>query len=174
MKLLPPNATPQEQALEKTASRISDVPVPLRTLWNPRKCPSNLLPWLAWALSVDEWNTEWSEEQKRNTIAASIQVHREKGTIGAVRKALEPFGLSNTIQEWWQMKPRAKAHTFKLVLLFITLPAHIQDSIIAAVHRAKPVRSQMTVEAVGEFLGQVNIIGILRPTLFTRISAQIT
>ncbi len=174
MSLLPPNTTPQERVIAETIARISDVPVPLRTLWNPQKCPANLLPWLAWALSVDEWDANWTEQQKRDTIAASVEVHRKKGTIGAVRKVLEPFGLSNAIQEWWQMEPRGKPYTFRILLSFITTPAHIQDSIISAVRRVKPVRSEMTVELATGFLGQVNIVGILRPILFARISAQIT
>ena len=172
MTLLPPNATAQERALEKAISKISDIPVPIRDVWNPWKCPDKLLPWLAWALSVDEWNADWTEEQKRRTIAASVEVHRKKGTIGAVRKALESFGLSNAIQEWWQMTPRGKPYTFKLLLSFITTPAETQNSIIAAVNRVKPVRSAMTLELVNGYLGKVNIVGFVRPIVFTRISAK--
>ncbi|MGS0744187.1 phage tail protein I [Glaciimonas sp. GG7] len=51
--LLPPNTTPQERALEATMARISDIPVPLRQLYNPDTCPINVLPWLAWQLAID-------------------------------------------------------------------------------------------------------------------------
>jgi len=173
MSLLPPNATPLEKALESVTSRMSDIPVPIRDIWNPQKCPISLLPWLAWALSVDEWDSNWTEEQRRRTVAASVEVHRKKGTIGAVRKALEPFGLSNAIQEWWQMTPRGKPHTFKLLLSRVTTPAIIQNSIIAAVKNVKPVRSEMILESVIGYLGKINIIGAGRPTVFTRITATI-
>lgn len=53
--LLPPNNTPQERALEATTARISDIPVPLRQLYNPDTCPINLLAWLGWQLSTDSW-----------------------------------------------------------------------------------------------------------------------
>ena len=51
--LLPANATPLERALAETTARLSDVAVPIRDLWSPENCPTELLPWLAWALSVD-------------------------------------------------------------------------------------------------------------------------
>ena len=34
-------------------------------------CPADVLPWLGWALSVDDWDQDWSEQQKRSAIAAS-------------------------------------------------------------------------------------------------------
>ena len=55
--LLPPNATVLETATEEAMHQpISAINVPVRDLWNPAKCPLTLLPWLAWALSVDEWD----------------------------------------------------------------------------------------------------------------------
>jgi phage tail P2-like protein len=90
--LLPPNATPQETAIEAATARIGEVPVPNATLWTPATCPAALLPWLAWALSVDEWDGTWPEERQRAVIAASVAVHRRKGTRGAVVAALAAAG----------------------------------------------------------------------------------
>ena len=90
--LLPPNATAQERALSSTTARIDALPVPIRHLWNPETCPAEHLPWLAWALSVDDWNADWPEETKRAAIKASYLVHRHKGTPGAVRIALQAVG----------------------------------------------------------------------------------
>lgn len=90
--LLPPNATALERALASVIARISDVPVPIGDLWNPARCPAPLLPWLAWALSVDEWDNSWTEEVQRAVIAASVEIHRHKGTIWAMRHALVVAG----------------------------------------------------------------------------------
>lgn len=95
--LLPPNATPQERALSLAADRLPDAPV--KHLWNPQTCPAGILPWLAWALSVDEWDPAWPEQTQRNTIAASIEQHRRKGTIGALRQALARLGYEVEIDE---------------------------------------------------------------------------
>lgn len=88
--LFPPNATAQERAISEAIDRT--VPVVVREVWNPDTCPSDLLPWLAWAFSVDEWDSGWSDEVKRAAIAASVSIHRKKGTLWAVRTALENIG----------------------------------------------------------------------------------
>lgn len=68
--LLPPNATKAERAMEAVPARIDDIPASFRDLWNPRTCPINLLPWLAWAVSMDSWDASWPEHTKRARIAA--------------------------------------------------------------------------------------------------------
>ena len=83
--LLPPNATPLERALEADGAQLGDIPVPIDTLWIPETCPAALLPWLAYSVSVDLWNPDWPESVKRQVIAAAFDVHRIKGTLGAVR-----------------------------------------------------------------------------------------
>src|SRR3982751_5601727 len=50
--LLPPTSTPFELAMGRASGEGLPLPVPLRELWDPWKCPMALLPWLAWALSV--------------------------------------------------------------------------------------------------------------------------
>lgn len=90
--LLPPNATPLERALA-TACAMPHSPEEIRKLWNHRTCPLRLLPWLAWAWSVDEWDPAWTEAQQRAMVGASIQLHKKKGTVWAVREALLRSGL---------------------------------------------------------------------------------
>lgn len=95
--LLPVNATSQERAIEASTARLSDVPVPVRDVWNPDTCPSAVLPWLAWQYSVDQWDATWSDDQKRGVIKASVSVHRHKGTIGAVRSVFTALGFGDVI-----------------------------------------------------------------------------
>jgi phage tail P2-like protein len=88
-QLLPPNASALMRDIAAGFADISDMPVLGRYVRNPGKCPSGLLPFLAWELSVDEWNPAWGDDVKRRVIAESAAVHRHKGTLGAVRRALE-------------------------------------------------------------------------------------
>jgi phage tail P2-like protein len=106
--LLPPNATAQERAISLALDRA--VPVPVRQLWNPATCPEGILPWLAWSLSVDEWDAAWPVDQKRSAIAASIETHRRKGTIGSLRRALQALGYDVEIDE-----KTGEAYTFRLL-----------------------------------------------------------
>ncbi len=92
--LLPPNSTPLERALEETQARIGEIPVPIPTVWRWDECPEELLPWLAWALSVDFWSDEWPTEKKREIIRNSIELHRLKGTLEGIRRYLDFAGIS--------------------------------------------------------------------------------
>lgn len=87
--LLPPNATPLERSLASATGRLTDVPVEIERVWRSGECPSELLPWLAWALSVDVWDDGWSDERKRRVIAASFDLHRLKGTEAGLRRHVQ-------------------------------------------------------------------------------------
>lgn len=89
--LLPPNQTRLEAALAN-AVQWPLTPETIATLWDAATCPPSLLPWLAWALSVDEWDSQWPDERKRNAVLQSIALHRKKGTPWAVKTALAAIG----------------------------------------------------------------------------------
>lgn len=94
--MLPPNATAQERALEGATARIGDVPTPLRDVWNPDTCPAHILPWLAWAFGVDEWDAGWSDEAKRNTIRDAVMIQRRKGSVWAIKRAVAAAGYGDS------------------------------------------------------------------------------
>lgn len=100
--LLPTGSSALEVAAAEALASISAMNVPLRQLWNPQTCPLALLPYLAWAWSVDRWDSGWSESTKRDVVAAARYVHRHKGTIGAIRRVVEPLGYLIRVLEWWE------------------------------------------------------------------------
>lgn len=91
-ELLPPNTTALERAAA-IATAFSVSPEPIATLWDPDRCPAAFLPWLAWALHVDNWDDTASEAQQREAIKLSVLLHRKKGTPWAVKRALATLGL---------------------------------------------------------------------------------
>ena len=110
--LLPSNSTQLERALE--AAFYERTIVPLRTLYSAQTCPVHLLPHLAWAWSVDRWDHRWPEAAKRRAIAASYYIHAHKGTIGALRRVVEPLGYLIEIVEWFNAVPEGVPGTFAL------------------------------------------------------------
>jgi phage tail P2-like protein len=165
--LLPPNATPQERALSLAVDRLPTVP--LKTLWTPQTCPEAQLPWLAWALSVDEWDAAWPVETKRQVIADSIEQHRKKGTVGALRRALQRLGYEVEIDE-----ATGVAYTFKLRVRIRAGDsaggAIAEDALNRAVNvalRQKNTRSALTdtlyvaeTDATGLFIGGLTMSGL--------------
>ncbi|NWB72610.1 phage tail protein I [Pseudomonas sp. G5001] len=112
--LLPGNSTPLERQAAQALAQIQRVPIPLRQLCNPNTCPVPLLPYLAWAFSVDRWDSNWTEATKRAAIRSSRYIHAHKGTIGALRRVVEPLGYLIEVMEWWQTVPEGVPGTFAL------------------------------------------------------------
>lgn len=95
ISILPPQSTQTERVLETALARPAEVPVEIAQLWNPQTCPVAFLPWLAFALSVDEWDANWSETTKRAYIAVAISIHRKKGTAWSIKAALKAAGYGD-------------------------------------------------------------------------------
>lgn len=132
--------------MAETVARVSDVPVLVRESWNPDTCPAELLPWLAWAFSVDEWDATWTEQEKRDVIKASVEVHKHKGTIGAIDRALKPLGYLIEVIEWWEETPQGDPYTFSIVMGTGSKP--VTEELYAKAERIvlayKNLRSQLT------------------------------
>lgn len=111
-RLLPVGSTPLEIAAAQACTRMADIEVPLSKLWNADTCPLVLLPYLAWAWSVDRWDENWPEATKRSVVKAAYIVHKRKGTIGAIRRVVEPLGYLIKVIEWW--KTNEAPGTFRL------------------------------------------------------------
>jgi len=142
--LLPINSTQLERAIE--AASTDQTVIPLRSLYNPMTCPVHLLPHLAWAWSVDRWDDRWTEAAKRNAVRASFYIHSRKGTIGALRRVVEPLGYLLEVIEWWQTEPEGPPATFALRVG--VLDTGITEEMFSELERliddAKPVSRHLT------------------------------
>lgn len=101
--LLPPSAGDWMHHTEAATARLSAITVALRTIWTPTACPVELLPYLAWALSVDRWDKDWPADKKIGAIQQSYWLHRRKGTRAAVRRVIEDMGFSASFEEWFNV-----------------------------------------------------------------------
>ncbi|MFA0520006.1 phage tail protein I, partial [Vibrio sp. 10N.222.55.E8] len=119
--LLPPNASKHERDIEAVIS--PPLSFPNRDIWNPDKCPEHLLPHLAWALSVDNWDSTWPVDRKRQVIKDSIHVHRKKGTREAIEKVTSAIrGDKTEVKEWFEDKDNLEVGEFSLNLTSTNTP----------------------------------------------------
>lgn len=145
--LLPPNSTGFEKAMARAiADKIGVIPVPQRSLWNPQTCRADLLPWLAWALSIDSWNADWSEVRKRTEVARAIELQRRKGTPAALESVLARFDPLIRMLEWFEQDPPATPHTFQVIIPLDGEPLPRSTAVFARelvrdIYRIKPARS---------------------------------
>jgi phage tail P2-like protein len=141
--LLPPNATTLERALETVTARTLDIPVPVRDLWDPDACPESLLPWLAWAYAVNVWDTNWSLSQKRAVVKNALYIHRHRGTLGAIERALSSLGYEIKVTEWFSAND--EPYTFKISVAVGA--SGISDSVYRTIEKlindAKNIRSHL-------------------------------
>lgn len=162
--LLPPNAQQLERLAAEALAQIERVPVPIRDLLNPDRCPVQLLPYLAWAFSVDRWDSTWSEATKRQVIKASYFIHSRKGTIGALRRVVEPLGYLIEIVEWFNTMPEGVPGTFalKVGVLDTGITEEMYQELERLIDDAKPVTRHLTGLAISlESNGNLNISAAL-------------
>lgn len=158
--LLPPSATPNLRAIETVmAERTIGIEAPLGTLWNVDDCPSQLLPWLAWAFSVEVWDARWPEEYRRRIVREAVTLHRQKGTKQGCERALAALGMEAQIEEWFEYGGRPG--TFRVVakptldligdptLPFLSL--ELRDQVTRVLKWAKPVRAHFDLAFLLEF-----------------------
>ena len=158
--LLPSNSTPLERQAAQALAQIQRVPIPLRTLYNPDLCPLPLLPYLAWAFSVDRWDGKWTEAAKRAAIRSAYYIHSRKGTIGSLRRVVEPLGYLIEIIEWWQTVPVGPRATFRLKVgvLDTGITEEMYQELTWLIDDAKPLTRHLTGLAISlETTGSVHI-----------------
>lgn len=160
-RLLPGNSTLLERNAAQALAQIQRVPIPLRQLCNPDTCPLPALPYLAWAFSVDRWDSNWSEATKRAAIRSSRYIHAHKGTIGALRRVVEPLGYLIEVMEWWQTVPEGVPATFalKVGVLETGITEEMYQELTWLIDDAKPLTRHLTGLAISlETTGSV-IVG---------------
>lgn len=170
--LLPPNATELEKNISITLDRISNVPIDIQKIYNPDECPEFLLPWLAWALSVDFWDADFTEAQKREAIKRSHEIHKHKGTVASLEYALGILNITFDIEEWFEHD--GEPHTFTLNAWAdssfedngVIITDVISQKVVNIVQKTKPVRSHATINIGARsnqdmaVVGNINILPI--------------
>ena len=172
-KILAPNFSEFEIALCKAVC-THQLPVNLDINWNTDLMAVNLLPFGAWQLSLDEWNTNWPESVKRAQIKIAPIVHRKKGTIGSIRRILSAFGAACTIKEWWQKVPKGIPHTFDIMLMFSNIngaqpTSEYLNNVLKMIEATKPERSHFTFSVASNIINENVIIGIVRSVNFVAL-----
>lgn len=158
-ELLPYNATELQKDLADAAlDLLASAPGyigDLANLWNPATCRLDLLPYLAWALGVDEWDPDWDEATQRAVVADAHAVHAIKGTPAAIKRVLSLAGYGDaTITEHRKSfyngdarfdggaEQAADWYCFEVSLNAPESPdAERVTRIVSAINRVKPVRA---------------------------------
>ena len=142
--LLPINASELLRNLEKTTCKITELETKNKYVFNGDLAPENVLPFLAWSLSVDDWNDNWADDVKRNIIKTSVTLHRQKGTIGALKKALSAFNFADIkIEEWFEYSGDPYHFRVCFDISYAGFDINILSEINKVIQNTKNVRSKL-------------------------------
>ncbi|NYT62353.1 phage tail protein I [Alcaligenaceae bacterium] len=165
MSLLPYNASPIERALESVGSR--DLPVPIADLWNPDTCPASLLPWLAWAMHVDNWDDAATDDQKRDAIRMSVHLHRKKGTPWALKRALATLGLDIDLIDQQEQRAIYAVHNPARLDGTWALDGSVQIKPLALVTGIPQIQHW------AQFIVRLNLADVNNPAILSKLRALI-
>ncbi|MGG8279459.1 phage tail protein I [Klebsiella sp. 141198] len=161
--LLPPSASAWMRCAEAATAKLSGITVAIRTLWTPTACPVDLLPYLAWALSVDRWDKNWPAEKKIASIQQSYWLHRRKGTRAAVRRVIEDMGFSATFAEWFDVGDEPGTFRIEVDVGNVGLTPKSLDELNRLIGDAKPV---------SRHLAQLNIATVSRGFVYAAVGVH--
>lgn len=125
----------------------------------------------AWDASV--WRQSWPINIKHSVLNNVILEKKKRGTLGAVKKAIETIGSYTSITEWWQETPKGTPHTFKVIASLNNyegvLESDLQEDLFGLIDDAKPVRSHYEFILQKRFSGQIGAIGLYRKLAYARV-----
>ena len=181
--LMPPSSSPLEKAADLTAAiHIEAIPVErIFDQWHPQRCPVDLLGWLAWAVSVDDWNPDWPEQVKRDVIESSITVHRHKATPYSVKKALSLLAVKTQVSEWQDDTNHKVPHSFTVKAFAnsalgsdseVILNEQFYEFVKRQVNNNKATRSQFELQVGAEYATGINLTTALQGASYRRDRAQ--
>ena len=163
--LLPINASELLKDLENSSLKATSLEALNRYVTNPDLAPDNILPWLAFSVSVDDWSDNWPKVIKREMIKNSISLHQIKGTKRAIQKALEIIGVAGEIVEWWELNPRMTPHSFNITTYLndnineyadVIIGLDTQKKLINLIENVKPARSHFNFKLGARFESQIS------------------
>lgn len=167
------NVAASAKAIDPELKQVADhIDIPALYV-NIDRLPGDVLDHLATQYDVTVWRDSWPVAVKRSVLKTAIAEKRKKGTVSAVKKALESIASQATIVEWWQKEPKGKPHTFSIVAtqsdIEGIIPAELQEDLIALIDDAKPLRSHYDFIVQQNISGGMNVWGCIRQLSYARI-----
>ncbi len=97
----------------------------ISTLANPKLANEDFLPYLAHNYQVDFWSNDLTLDEKRAIIDFSINFHRKKGTLSALKAVLKRLNIDVTFYEWFEYE--GLPYHFKIDVDFFNRPVEDKD-----------------------------------------------
>lgn len=159
--------------LLNSVSKTTDAPLIYKYL---DKLNGEHLDHLATIWDASVWRQNWPLEIKRNVIKTIISDKRIKGTLAAVKSAIQTIGNVSEIKEWFEMEPPGEPHTFRVTANISkfagVLDSDLQKDLRALIDDAKPARSHYDFILSTYLQTQINFIPFTRRLTYARVKSS--
>lgn len=123
--------------------------------------PNSVLPYIAkqYHVTGDEgWNDCTTREEKLDLLSNAVDIHRKKGTVGAVKKAINIDGYSATYRHWKEYG--GIPHHFKIAIDLnnLGISEELQNSIKKKIEECKQLRAKL--DALNIYVSETNNINV--------------
>lgn len=167
------NVKAAAEALDSKLQAVSkEVDIPL-IYFRLNELSSEQLDHIAYAWDASVWRESWTIEIKRNVLNNVIREKRKRGTLGAVKAAIETIGSVTDVKEWWQENPKGVPHTFKITARINHYPgvldSELQEDLFALIDDAKPARSHYEFILSTRLSGSFGVCGVFRKLAYARV-----
>lgn len=136
------------------------------------KLPGDILDHLATQYRVTPYRDHWNVALKRSAIIANIRNKRKRGTLSAVKKAVEALGSAVYITPWHEQTPKGTPGTFNITATYFdsaTSDEEAQEDVIRAINDAKPYTRHFTLIMQNAVAGGINVCGVIRPVTVSKL-----
>lgn len=161
---------PELQAL----AGLSDMPAIFANL---EKLTSKQLDHLGYSFDSAVWRDTWPVEVKRSMLIKIMREKRLRGTVSAVKEALNAVQSNAQIVEWWETTPKGTPHTFRIYVtqsaISGVVSADMQNDIIALIDDAKPLRSHYDLTIQEVVPSGVGVTAVARAATYSRVEGGI-
>ena len=169
--------------LAKLSERLGDIDPGGLLVYLVDTVKPDLLPLLAEQFHIDGdegWLLTQTEQQRRDLIKQSIELHRHKGTPWALREVFRILGVTVELEEWWQRRPPAAPYTFELTAWAndnllpgqALLNPDLYRRLRRMVELAKPARSTYRFKLGARFNGRLGLASAAQARALIRRSAE--
>lgn len=137
------NATPLLRGWLSLTDRYGLVSIPLPELGLPNYTPIRVLPWVAWGLGVDRWQSTWTEARQRQEAQEAIPTHKRRGSRRSMDLLLAEYDATLRLVEWWEEGGSGTPRSFTVILPTngadaASVTASFAKSLLADIERTKP------------------------------------
>lgn len=132
------------QALNELIDRLGTIDLSPLLIYLIDSVNASALPHLAEQFHItgnEGWLLAATEEEKRNLIKASIELHKYKGTKYAIKKVLEMLNLKGDVEEWFQYEGEPYHFKVSINLINRELSQEVKERLNALINEFKNERS---------------------------------